>query len=178
MEQAPRLAEDLRQVSFRDVLAGVRAGDEVDGFGREAGRARVPWRQVADPEARLELLGRADRPAEAPQLPARLGVELLAEAAERRERVVHELDSDAWADVHEHLPPDAQRGIRKRDREVPAGTELVEARLRRGRPGPVLLVGLQVLERTGELAPEDRLARGQRAKHVSLEDVVQPLALG
>ena len=54
-QQAEALAEDRSQVVLGDVLADVRAGDEVDGLARQPGSSRVAGSQVLDPEALLEL---------------------------------------------------------------------------------------------------------------------------
>src|SRR3954471_12138221 len=101
-QQAEALAEDRGQVVLGDVLADVRAGDEVDGLARQPGRASVARGQVLDPEALLELRERLDRI-----------------ALEPRQRVVHELDARARPDVDEHLPPDPELRVRQRNREVP-----------------------------------------------------------
>src|SRR6476469_6839240 len=100
------LAEDLGELGARNVLAGVRAGDEVDRLGRQAGAPRVAGREIADPEPFLELLQPGDRPAGWAQLAAGDVCQLVAETLERGERVVDQLHPGARADVHEHLLAD------------------------------------------------------------------------
>src|SRR4051812_14746046 len=159
-QQAEALAEDRGQVVLGDVLADVRAGDEVDGLGGKPGRTRVAGGEVLDPEALFELREGLDRIALQP-----------------RERIVHELDAGARPDVDEHLPPDAERRVRQRDREIPADAELVEDGVPDRRPRPVLLVRRDVLLRAGELSAEDRLAGREAVRDVALEEVVQALPL-
>ena len=112
---------------------------------------------------------RSSRPASASSSPHSRAVQL--------ERVVDERGAHDGPDVDEHLLRHAERREAERDRQVPAGAELVEGRLARRLPGAVLLVDPQVLERARELAAERLLARRQAADHVALQRVVQALAL-
>ena len=175
-QQPRRLAQDRRDVSRRDVLERVRARDEVDGRGGKPRRSGVTRRVVGDPEAVLELLGRADgRRPEVADLPARLLLERRALAAERRNRRVDELEPEVRPDIHEHLPAEPEGGVRERDREVPAGAELVPDRLARRTPPAVALVRAQMCVRAGELARHARVSDRQPPRDVPLEEVVRRL---
>ena len=176
-EQPPALAQDRHEVRGRDVLERVRARDEVDRLGLEAGRAGVARGEIADPE-RLEVGGEAicvrDRVAHGT---ACLLLELAAEPAQPLEREVDELGPEVRPDVDERLALDPESPVGERDREVPAGSELVERRLAELPGRPVLLVRPQMAERARELAPEDALAGGQGARDAPLEHVVHALRM-
>ena len=143
----------------------------------QARRPRVARREVPDPEARLELGDRRDRAAEVAQAASRHLLELRPQPVERGDRLVHELCPGARPDVDHDLPPDSEQRVGERDREIPAGAELVERRLRDGHARPVLLVRGEVRCRARELLAVRGIPHRERAEDVPLEDVVQPLAL-
>src|SRR5512142_2739405 len=130
-----------------------------------------------DAEARLELGNRGDRPTGvAHGSPCRL-LELRAKAAEGGDRLVHELDPDARTDVDHDLPPDAEQRVRDRNREIPARPELEERRLGGRQIRSVLLVRRKMVGRAGELLAVRGVSDRERMEDVSLEDVVEALAL-
>ena len=161
-QQAEALAEDLAEVGAGDVLAGVGAGDEVDRLGGQAGAARVAGREVADPEALLQLLQPRDRPAGRPQLPAGDALELAAQPLERR-RASRSRARPARSAGCRRAPgrPTPRQRVGDRDREVPAGAELVEDRLGGRDARAVLLVRAEVLHRPRELLAERAVAGRQ-----------------
>jgi hypothetical protein len=79
-------------------------------------------------------------------------------------------------DVDDHLTVEAECVIRERDREIPAGPELVGNRVGRAH-ARVRAKCVEMLDGTGELLAEHRFAKRKRPEDATLEDVVHAVAL-